>query len=441
MLLLFFTRSLMTSSLAMEGSGFDETNVYQERFPKRIQYLCLLSLCLTSIGDGVELYLPSVITQSSSCELQLSSSQENVLGLTLYVSAGITIFFVIPLSNKLGRRPLLLSSLYLSIAATIFCAVVPNYISLVASRIFLGIVIAINFSTGNVYISEVAGSMKFYVLAISLGTAAYHLGAGWCGVVAYLFLEQIGWRYFIVITSIPFFIISLLLLQFVLPESKHPDMENKEHDEATHLTGDNNSNGIPHIPRGLACLRISKILFYIFASVTPWQGSIMLIPSVVRTRNIESNQTYMCSSIIGSQFLLITLMFGICQGVGAFLCYLLHGRLRSPTILSFFSLVSIIIHVLMLLFNSNTMIFFVLLAVLQLMVSIPINEIKILSTDRTLFGNKYLALSSGLEMASFCLVIAIGNAISETLNYVLVLKVFLVFSVCGFPAGLSFYWN
>ena len=423
------------------STSSDESEVYQERFPKRIQYLCLLSLCLTSIGDGVELYLPSVITQPSSCELQLSSSHENVLGLTLYVSAGITIFFVIPLSNKLGRRPLLLTSLYLSIVVTVFCALVPNYISLVMSRISLGIVIAINFSLCNVYISEISGSKKFYVCSVLLGNISHNFGAGWCGVVAYLFLEQIGWRYFIIITSIPFFVIPLLLLQFVLPESRPADLGHNEKNEFTHLTSSKTCNGSVEIPIRLVFLRISRILFYMFANVTPWLGSIMLIPSVVRTRNIESNQTYMCSSIFGSQFLLITLMFGICDCAGSFLSLFLHGRLRSATILSFFSLVSIIMHVLMLLFNSNTKIFFVLMAVLQLMVSIPINEIEILAADRTLFGYKYLALSSGLQMASYCLIVAIGNAISETLNYVLVLKVFLAFSVCGFPAGLSFYWK
>ena len=91
-------------------------------------------------------------------------------------------------------------------------------------------------------------------------------------------------------------------------------------------------------------------------------------------------------------------------------------------------------------FNSNIKICYVLMGVLQLIIAIPMNEIEILTNDRTLFGHKYLALSSGLQMASFCLTIAIGNVISETLNCVLVLKVFLVLNILGFPAGLSFYW-
>ena len=419
----------------------DESEVYQERFPKRIQYLSLLSFCLRSIGDGVELYLPSVITQPSSCELQLSSSQEYVLGLTLNVSASVTVFFVIPLANKLGRRPLLLVFLYLSILVTVFCAVIPNYISLVMSRISLGTVIAINFSLCHVYNSEIAGSKKFYVFSVLLGNMSHNFGAGWCGAVAYLFVEQVGWRYFMIITSIPFFVIPLLLLQFVLPESRPADPGHKERNEFTHLTSSKTCNGSVEIPRRLVFLRISIILFYMFTNFTPWLGSIMLIPSMVRTKNIESHQTNMCTSITGSQFLLITLMFGIYNCAGSFLSLFFNGCLRSATVPSFVSLASIIIHILMLAFNSNTTIFFVLMAVLQLVVSIPVNEIEILAADRTLFGYKYLALSSGLQMATYCLITAIGNAISETLNYVLVLKVFLTFAVCGFPAGLSFYWK
>ena len=423
----------------MEDNSNDKPEVYQERFPKRIQYLCLLSLCLTSIGDGVELYLPSVITQPSSCELQLSSSQESVLGLMLYVSAGVAIFFMIPLANKLGRRPLLLSSLYLCIVATIFCAVVPNYLSLVASRVFLGIVIAINFSVCNVYISEIAGSNKFYVLSIVLGTIAHRFGAAWCGIIAYLFLEKIGWRYFIIITSIPFFVVPLLLLQFLLPESKHTDIENNENNEVTHLTCTADSSESRNIPRKLAFLRICRILTYMLTNFTPWMGSIMLIPSVVRVENIENRQTYMCSSIIGSQFLLITVIFGVCHGAGTSLCYLIHGRIRSPTILSLFALVSIGIHVAMLVHSSNAKALFVLMAALQLIVAVPINEIEVLATDRALFGYEHLALSSGMEMATMCFTIALGNILSEVLNYAVVLKVFLVFSVLGFPAGLMFY--
>ena len=256
-------------SLEMEATNSNNPEVYQERFPKRIQYLCLLSLCLTSIGDGIELYLPSVITQLASCEFQISSSQESVLGLMLYVSAGVTIFFMIPLANKLGRRPLLLASLYLCIVVTIFCALVPNYMSLVVSRISLGIAITVNLSVCNFYISKIAGSKKFYALSMPLGPIPFQFGAGWCGEIAYLFWEQIGWRYFIVITSIPFFIIPLLLQQFVLPESKPADMEKDEFNEITHLTIGNNSNVVPSIPRGLAFFRISRILSYMYTNFTP----------------------------------------------------------------------------------------------------------------------------------------------------------------------------
>ena len=421
----------------MTESSIDKGHVYHEKFSKTIQYLSLLSLCFISIGDGVEMYLPSVITQPSSCELHLSATQERVLGLVLYVSAGFTIFFVIPLSNRLGRRPELLASLYLSIAVTVFCAVVPNYASLLISRIFLGIVLAINLSTCNVYISEIAGSKSFYVTAVMLGTICYSLGAGWCGILGYLFLGKIGWRYFIIITSVPFFIIPLVLLQVILPESSSMNV-NLETSPLTTQDSTTSACGTTLTRRSIY-LRLSKLVAYMLTNFTPWNGCIMLVPSVVRVKNLENNQTFMCSSMIGSQFLLITIIFGICRCGGTFLCYLVQGRLKSATILSLSSMISIAIYVAITLCSHNAKVIFALIALVQLVAATPINEIEIMASDRTFFEQENLALSSGLQMAAYCLTLALENIISEVLDYNIVLKMFLVFAVLGLPTGLFFF--
>ena len=178
---------------------------------------------------------------------------------------------------------------------------------------------------------------------------------------------------------------------------------------------------------------------YIVTNFTPWLGTILLIPSIARHKNIQNDQKYLCSSISGTQFLFITIIFGVGHCTGNVICYFLHGRMRSATILSVFSLVSIALYVLMNVFNSDATLLFILNAVLQLVAAIAVNGIQILATDRQLFWHNYLALSSGMEMATYCLVAALGSVISEVADYDLALKVSLVFAVTGFPAGLSFY--
>ena len=418
----------------MTASTDKQSPVYTERFPKKIQYLALLAIGLVNMGDGVELYLPSVITQPLSCEMGLSPFKESMLGVVLYISAATTILFVVPLSNRFGRRPLLLSAIYLAIIVTVFCALVPDYHSLVVSRVCLGMVLAVNMCNTNVYISEVAGSEKFYVFSVALCSLVHHFGAGWCGVLGYLLLDQIGWRYFILLTSVPIFIIPLLLFQFVLPESK-PDND-APNDDCSLLESNNN---LQNIPKRLMAMRIVRILSYMLTNFTPWTGSILLLPSIVRQMNIDNNYSLKCSSINGTQFLLITIIFGVFYCIGRLLCYVLHQRFRSPTLLSLTSALSIAFLGIMNIFNTNGPLLFALMAVLQIVAAVSINEIEILAANRRLFDYKYLVISAGMQMAFLSAVIALGNVVSATMDYVIALKVFQAFAILGLPAGLSFY--
>ena len=46
----------------------------------------LLLGSLIKFGDGIEVYLPSVVTQKVSCELGVTSIQESFLAIILYAS-------------------------------------------------------------------------------------------------------------------------------------------------------------------------------------------------------------------------------------------------------------------------------------------------------------------------------------------------------------------
>ena len=101
--------------------------------PSKIQILALFSVTLAKIGDSVEFALPAVITQPVSCELGLSKHQENILGLVLYFSMAVFSIVTILFMKKLPRRPAILFSLYMSIIASVLCAAMPDYASLIAS--------------------------------------------------------------------------------------------------------------------------------------------------------------------------------------------------------------------------------------------------------------------------------------------------------------------
>ena len=63
-------------------------------------YGLLFCLLLIGAGDGVELYLPGVITQTLSCELGVSRVQEGWLGIIIYTTMAASLFVAGAVSNR-----------------------------------------------------------------------------------------------------------------------------------------------------------------------------------------------------------------------------------------------------------------------------------------------------------------------------------------------------
>ena len=48
------------------------------------EIVALLAICSTHMGDAVEIYLPAILTQDISCDLQLSPVQQGILSVVFY---------------------------------------------------------------------------------------------------------------------------------------------------------------------------------------------------------------------------------------------------------------------------------------------------------------------------------------------------------------------
>ena len=73
-------------------SGIDFKNLKCTRH----DFYLITCLVLINFGDGVELYLPGVFTQTASTELNITKNQEDVMGIVMYISLTLTIVFVTP---------------------------------------------------------------------------------------------------------------------------------------------------------------------------------------------------------------------------------------------------------------------------------------------------------------------------------------------------------
>ena len=59
----------------------------------------------------------------------------------------------------------------------------------------------------------------FHARATVIASIGWITGGGWCGILGYFFLEKLGWRWFVLSTSIPLFIPSIIAFQFILSDA------------------------------------------------------------------------------------------------------------------------------------------------------------------------------------------------------------------------------
>ena len=397
--------------------------------PTKLHYLAMLFVSFSKFGGSVEFMLPAVITQPVSCDLALSEDQEHILALAQYASAAVFSIITIPFLQKFPRKPIILLSLYLAVISAIVCAIVPNYLSVLLSRILVGITIAIGTVPLSVYMSEISPNKNFYLLGTVLSTIGLTVGGGWCGILGYLFLERVGWRWFVLLTSVPLFIPSIIAFQFFLPESMPTD------DGCIDVVADNVKTSQKSM-----ILRIVKVnIFNIFLGI-PFFGSILLLPAIFKRDNIESNVGSYCNAIQGEQFLTITLMFGGCHLLGKGMGYVTHRlRVPYPVLFMVHSIINMLSLVLMQIYHNKTLILTANLCVVHTVLAGCAVEIDMLSFDATFFTPTYLPISSGLLLTLDFLIGIIGNAIAELLHITVVLKIFTATSVAMLLSSFLFF--
>ena len=389
--------------------------------PNKLHYLAVFSVTLAKFGDSVEFVIPAVITQPVSCELGLSERQEQLLAFVLYISAAFFSIATIPFLKRFPRKPVILFSLYLSVMSSVLCAVMPDYISLLLSRIFLGMTIAISMTPLSIYISEISPSQEFYVPATVLTALGWSTGGGWCGIIAYLLLERVGWRWFILLTSVPVYVVTIIAFQFILPESKKSLKESNQEEIKKEQVITTKSTMV---------VRIVKLVFLNALRVFPCAGGILLLPAIFREDNKRVDGGSPCNTIHGKQFLVVSLAFGVCHIIGKLSGYTVH-KLTARAVVSFilFSITTTTA-VLVTLFNLDRVVVLVVcLCVVQISLSAMATEIDILSYDSFFFTQSYLPVSSALRLTVDFLASAATSILSEVLYYTIVLKIHLATSV------------
>ena len=398
---------------------------------KKEEYMVTGCCAFNYFADTIELFTPGVITQSVSCELSLSKNNETILTVALYVSLMVSSLITNLISDLLPRRTLILFSSYLAVTVTVLCACFPNFETLVLSRVLLGTSVSINYIIVSVYAAEMIHHRTQYVIAMSLCTTAISVAGGWIGVWSYLILDRVGWRVFILLTSLPFFFPQLILLQFFLPDSKKYVSQLailEENDSNSSLIKKNDSkksrNVYAFIFKISAAYCVQCLIGY---------GAVILMPAFTKAHNLANDVDSPCGRLHGPQFLFFTITFGVCHILGRLIAYVSQDRVET-VIQNFFSYsVYLIACGVMVAYSENLTVLIVCEGFIQLYNAHHGAATFLLGHSLEYVGQKHIALSSAMMYTGSFTGMLVGTLLPAVVDY----KVVLILSLS--MAGLNYF--
>ena len=383
-------------------SGLAAVNFRNLQSTRTDIYLTIVATMMT-FGDAVEIYLPGVITQSASSELGVSRTEEGILAIILYVCLALSFFILPAIKNKVGRKQALLTSLYTSVIATVFCCLVPNYWTLVLSRALLGLCIGLNMSISGVYFAEEVSSYGVYNVGQMLGLMTFGLGAGWVAILGYFILSKIGWRFFILCTSVPIFIPPIFIFHFILrktpKEESKADQTSKTEETVIKVKG--------------FWGRLIKGCITNFINTFQGWGSILLIPALLTSlHKEEGNLTE------EQELLILALLYGGAKLLGRILSIFLLKYVPFRILQPFLSVVIASCYLALVIMNNinNVMTTVLTMGIANMCFCVTRCELTLMEFDRYYFGTERLVLAAGLMSGFAMLGAAVGATTAQFLS-------------------------
>ena len=270
--------------------------------------LLLVFGSLISLGDGVQIYLPGVISQLVSCELQLSPFQGGALDCILYLAIMIALVVADRISGTFGRRNVTLFSLYTSVLSTVLFAAVASYETLLLSRANIGFSVGLNFALHCEMIAQQISSKKVLEDTMLIISVVCTAGGIWSAALGYLLLDLLGWKIFTLLIVLPISLLPIFMLHNCFGESPSCNLKSVE---------DESEKSVPKfISRA-----IKLVLFFTVTSLQGWL-SIILVPEIIQQQNIRQAEASSSCYLTVTQtteflFLFLLLFFRSCHLYGS----------------------------------------------------------------------------------------------------------------------------
>ena len=175
---------------------------------------------------------------------------------------------------RFEKRTLILISLYLSAFSTIIGAIVANFTMLLLSRALLGFCCGLRHNTLFVWAAELASSKEVLDNIFMITSIFFAVGGMWSSVSGFLLLDWIGWRIFLLCSTLPIVIFPIFMFHFYFNETKAPQLEDKQGQQIT-LTVPNYAARIAKLGLLIAC-----------ATFNGWITT-LLVPAMIQMLKIK----------------------------------------------------------------------------------------------------------------------------------------------------------
>eukprot|EP00116_Pleurobrachia_bachei_P003581 sb/3463843/ len=193
------------------------------------QYISWTASFLIAYSDYAELTLIALIIPYIRCEWDLSSTFEATITISIFVVYAMSAMLCGKLADIFGRRTVMLITTLLLIVAAGGAALASNQWLFLFWRTITGICVGAKFSTIVVYSTEFCpNSYRTYGPVISIMGSYFSMFS--VNLFGYFVLNAIGWRWLIIIITLPVIPAFILLLAF--PESPRYLVVSNQQDRA-----------------------------------------------------------------------------------------------------------------------------------------------------------------------------------------------------------------
>lgn len=292
--------------------------------------------------------------------------------------------------------------------------------------------VGMNLCNNLVFLTKNASSRQICLIGVFLQQIAYTSGGVWINFLAYLLLEKMGWRMFLLVSSLPVFIPPVVILQFFIRETHKTGTQILCKDESSSVDA---SSTVEKEQQPVTILqndycKIGLLSCIGFITLYQGNGSILLAPSIIRTFNSKANglnndlvngmigqENDPCKYIVkGVDFLILTAVNGATNLLGRIIGFAIHGRCSYRIIQTIFSLGLVACYGSLLGLQNSLAVASVLMGIIKLIYSIQLSEISFVTTNPSNFGRVLYSTGCAFAWGSTHLGGTLGTAFSAFLD-------------------------